>query len=229
MALERKWGRVMADQDPIRVALVDDHELVRVGLADLLRGYPDLTVVGQAASVAEAMARMTDTTVDVLLLDVRLPDGSGIDVCAAWRVQQPATRIIMLTSYSEPEELFRALGTGAAGYLLKSTRGPDLLAAIRTVHAGGTALDPSLAPLVIERAARGAPPDPLEGLSPRERSVLTLIADGRTNREIAEQLSLSETTVKHYVSNLLGKMGWARRAEAAAFLARLDRGNPKPG
>ncbi len=211
----------MANPDPIRVALVDDHELVRVGLADLLTGHIDLTVVGQAASVAEATALMAETPVDVLLLDVRLPDGSGIDVCTAWRDQQPATRIIMLTSYSDPEELFRALGAGAAGYLLKSTRGPDLLAALRTVHGGGTALDPSLAPLVMERAARGAPPDPLQGLSPRERAVLALIADGCTNREIADQLSLSETTVKHYVSNLLGKMGWARRAEAAAFLARL--------
>ncbi len=211
----------MADSTPIRVALVDDHELVRVGLADLLSGHADLAVVGQAASVADALTLMDGASIDVLLLDVRLPDGSGIDVCTAWRDRKPATRIIMLTSYSDPEELFRALAAGAAGYLLKSTRGPDLLAAIRNVHAGGTALDPALAPLVMERAARGAPPDPLQGLSPRERAVLALIADGCTNREIADQLSLSETTVKHYVSNLLGKMGWARRAEAAAFLARI--------
>lgn len=222
----------MASRDaivPIRVALVDDHELVRLGLAELLAGHADMAVVGQAASVAEAQALMDTVAADVLVLDVRLPDGTGIDVWAAWHERQPDTRVIMLTSYSDEAELFQALGAGAAGYLLKSTRGPDLLEAIRVVRAGGSVLDPSLTDVVMHRAGRGQPPDPLSPLTPRERHILTLIADGRTNREIASELTLSETTVKHYVSNLLAKMGWARRAEAAAYLARLGAQPPPRG
>lgn len=204
----------------IRVALVDDHEVVRVGLAGLLRGHPDFTVVAQASSVSEALALIPTTAVDVLLLDVRLPDGSGIDVWRAWKERQPDTRVVMLTSYADDDLLFNALSAGASGYLLKSTRGPQLLEAIRTVAAGGSVLDPSLTDKVMQRATHGVPSDPLNVLTANERRILSLIADGLTNREIGAQLFLSEKTVKHYVSNILSKLGLSRRAEVAAYLAR---------
>jgi two-component system response regulator DevR len=210
--------------DPIRVAVVDDHEVVRVGLAGLLQSHPDYAWAGEAATAAEAYQLMRRTPVDVLLLDIRLPDGSGVDVCRAWKEAQPDTRIIMLTSFGDDELLFASLEAGAAGYLLKNARGRTLLEAIRTVADGGSILDPAVADKVLRRATHPASQDPLDELTAQERRILTLIADGLTNREIGAQVYLSEKTVKHYVSNILSKLGLSRRAEAAAYLARRQAG-----
>jgi two-component system response regulator DevR len=212
------------DQETVRVALVDDHEVVRMGLAGLLDGQPGFSLVGQAGTIAEALQLMKSTTVDVLLLDVRLPGGSGVDVCRTWKEAQPETRVIMLTSFGDDELLFNSLAAGASGYLLKSTRGPQLIEAIRTVADGGSILDPSLTDKVLQRATHSAPADPIDTLTAQERRILSLIADGLTNREIGAQVFLSEKTVKHYVSNILAKLGLARRAEAAAYLARREGG-----
>jgi two-component system response regulator DevR len=209
----------------LKIALVDDHEVVRVGVAGLIQAEPDFELVGQAGSVQEAL-RLKDTTpVDVLLLDIRLPDGSGIDVCRAWMASHPETRIIMLTSFGDDELLFQSLEAGAAGYLLKNTRGRTLIEAIRTVAEGGSILDPAVADKVLRRAVQpAASHDPLDELTAQERKILTLIAEGRTNREIGQIVFLSEKTVKHYVSNILSKLGMSRRAEAAAYLARRQSG-----
>lgn len=212
------------DQETVRVALVDDHEVVRMGLAGLLDGQPGFSLVGQAGTIPEALQLMKSTTVDVLLLDVRLPGGSGVDVCRTWKEAQPETRVIMLTSFGDDELLFNSLAAGASGYLLKSTRGPQLIEAIRTVADGGSILDPSLTDKVLQRATHSAPADPIDTLTAQERRILSLIADGLTNREIGAQVFLSEKTVKHYVSNILAKLGLARRAEAAAYLARREGG-----
>ncbi len=213
---------------PIRVAVVDDHEVVRVGLSGLLQSQPDYEWVGEAATVADALRLMRETSVDVLLLDIRLPDGSGVDVCRTWRENQPDTRIIMLTSFGDDDLLFASLEAGAAGYLLKNARGRTLLEAIRTVADGGSILDPAVADKVLRRATQpAAAQDPLDELTAQERRILSLIADGLTNREIGAQVFLSEKTVKHYVSNILSKLGLARRAEAAAYLAR--RQGPQSG
>jgi two-component system response regulator DevR len=207
----------------VRVALVDDHEVVRVGLAGLLAAQPDFTLVGEAGTVQEALELMRSTAVDVLLLDIRLPDGSGIDVCRQWAQEQPSTHIIILTSFGDDDLLFAALEAGAAGYLLKNARGRTVLEAIRTVADGGSILDPAVASKVLRSA--GAPRthrDPLDELTPQERRILALIAQGLTNREIGARIFLSEKTVKHYVSNILDKLGLTRRAEAAAYLARRE-------
>jgi DNA-binding NarL/FixJ family response regulator len=208
----------------IRVALVDDHEVVRMGLAGLLQEQSDFSLVGQAGTISEAMQMMKSTPVDVLLLDVRLPGGSGVEVCRSWKEAQPETRVIMLTSFGDDELLFNSLAAGASGYLLKSARGPQLVDAIRTVSEGGSILDPSLTDRVLQRATHSAPTDPIDTLTAQERRILSLIADGLTNREIGAQVFLSEKTVKHYVSNILAKLGLARRAEAAAYLARREVG-----
>lgn len=208
---------------PIRVAIVDDHEVVRVGLTELLSTQSDCVFAGEAGSVEEATRLMHAATVDVVLLDIRLPDGSGIDVCSAWKSAHPDTHVIMLTSFGDDDLLFAALEAGAAGYLLKNVRGRTLLDAIRTVADGGSILDPAVAEKVMRRAvAPQATHDLLDDLTAQERRILELIADGMTNREIGEQVFLSEKTVKHYVSNILGKLGLNRRAEAAAYLARHE-------
>lgn len=215
----------MAEQEEvIRVALVDDHEVVRMGLAGLLGGQPGFSLVGQAGTIPEALQLMKTTPVDVLLLDVRLPGGSGVDVCRTWKDAQPETRVIMLTSFGDDELLFSSLAAGASGYLLKSTRGPQLVEAIRTVADGGSILDPTLTDKVLQRATHSTPADPIDTLTAQERRILGLIAEGLTNREIGAQVFLSEKTVKHYVSNILAKLGLARRAEAAAYLARRETG-----
>jgi two-component system response regulator DevR len=209
----------------VRVALVDDHEVVRVGLAGLIQAEPDFVLAGQAGTVAEANRLMETTPVDVLLLDIRLPDGSGIDVCRTWTETHPETRVIMLTSFGDDDLLFQSLEAGAAGYLLKNARGRTLVEAIRTVADGGSILDPAVADKVLRRATQpAAPRDPLDELTAQERRILTLIADGKTNREIGQIVFLSEKTVKHYVSNILSKLGLSRRAEAAAYLARRQGG-----
>lgn len=207
----------------IRVFLLDDHELVRRGLSDLLGVESDIEIVGEASSVAEAMARIPATKPDVAVLDVRLPDGSGVEVCRDIRSNMPEIKCLMLTSYSDDEALFDAIMAGASGYVLKEIRGNDLIEAIRQVAAGKSLLDPALTQKVLERLRTGNQEDErLSALSEQERKILILIGDGLTNRQIGEELHLAEKTVKNYVSSLLAKLGMERRTQAAAFVARLD-------
>jgi DNA-binding NarL/FixJ family response regulator len=209
----------------IRVFLLDDHELVRRGLADLLGVEADIEVVGEASSVAEAMVRIPATKPDVAVLDVRLPDGSGVEVCRDIRSQLSDVQCLMLTSFSDDEALFDAIMAGASGYVLKEIRGNDLVDAIRQVAAGKSLLDPSLTQKVLERLRKGNGEDErLAALSDQERKILILIGDGLTNRQIGEELHLAEKTVKNYVSSLLAKLGMERRTQAAAFVARMDSG-----
>jgi len=214
---------ILAYMDQIRVFLLDDHELVRRGLADLLDVETDLEVVGEASSVAEAMARIPAAQPDVAVLDVRLPDGSGVEVCRDIRSQMPEVRCLMLTSFSDDEALFDAIMAGASGYVLKEIRGHDLVDAIRQVAAGQSLLDPSLTQKVMEKLRRGNEQDErLAALSDQEQRILELIGEGMTNRQIGEEMHLAEKTVKNYVSSLLAKLGMERRTQAAAFVARLD-------
>ena len=207
----------------IRVFLLDDHELVRRGLSDLLGIEADLEVVGEASSVAEALTRIPATQPDVAVLDVRLPDGSGVEVCRDIRSLLPDVKCLMLTSFSDDEALFDAIMAGASGYVLKEIRGHDLVDAIRQVAAGKSLLDPSLTQKVLERLRRGNEQDErLSALSEQERRILELIGEGMTNRQIGEQMHLAEKTVKNYVSSLLAKLGMERRTQAAAFVARME-------
>jgi len=212
--------------DIVRVFLVDDHEVVRRGLKDLIDAEDDLEVVGDAASAGMALAGIAQTSPDVAVLDVRLPDGSGVEVCRDVRARDPRIACLMLTSFGDDEALFDAIMAGAAGYLLKDVRGPDLLDAIRRVAAGDSLLDPSVTGKVLERLRRGDDEDPrLTSLSEQERRILSLIAEGLTNRQIAERMHLAEKTVKNYVSNLLAKLGMQRRTEAAVFYTQVERGD----
>ena len=207
----------------IRVFLLDDHELVRRGLTDLLDTESDLEVVGEASSVAEAMVRIPATKPDVAVLDVRLPDGSGVEVCRDIRSDMPDVKCLMLTSFSDDEALFDAIMAGASGYVLKEIRGHDLVDAIRQVASGRSLLDPSLVQKVLERLRRGNEDDErLASLSDQERRILELIGEGLTNRQIGEHMHLAEKTVKNYVSSLLAKLGMERRTQAAAFVARVE-------
>jgi two-component system response regulator DevR len=211
---------------PVRIFLVDDHELVRRGVRDLLWPEDDLVVVGEASTAEEALERIPQTQPDVAVLDVRLGDGegsaSGIEVCRDIRSNHPEVACVMLTSFADDEALFASIMAGAAGYVLKQIRGADLVGAIRRVGNGESLLDPAVTARVLERL-RNPPPesDPLAGLTPQERRILDLIAEGRTNRQIAEVMFLAEKTVKNYVSHLLAKLGMQRRSEAAAYAARL--------
>jgi len=207
----------------IRVFLLDDHEVVRAGLRALLEGAGDVAVVGEAATVAEALARIPPIHPDVAILDVRLPDGSGVEVCREIRSQMPEIVCLMLTSYADDEALFAAIMAGAAGYVLKQVGGSDLIGDIRKVASGGSLLDPALTESVMLRLRSGQDVDPLLAtLTPQERRILDLIAEGKTNRQIAAEMYLAEKTVKNYVSNLLDKLGMERRAQAASYAARLD-------
>ncbi|MDX1659225.1 MAG: response regulator transcription factor [Nitriliruptorales bacterium] len=211
----------MAD-DPIRVYLVDDHEVVRQGLKALIEAEDDIEVVGEAASAGMAMAGITDTAPDVALLDVRLPDMSGVQVCREVRSQNPDINCLMLTSFSDDEALFDAIMAGAAGYLLKEVQSQDLLEAIRRVADGESLLDPAVTGRVLERLRKGDEEDErLKSLSEQERKILALIAEGLTNRQIAERVHLAEKTVKNYVSNILQKLGMSRRTEAAVFYTQV--------
>lgn len=212
---------------PVRVFLLDDHELVRRGIRDLLGGEEDLVVVGEAATAEEALARIPPTRPDVAVLDVRLAGddqgANGIEVCRDVRSAHPEVACVMLTSFADDEALFASILAGASGYLLKQVRGQDLLGALRKVAAGGSLLDPAVTAQVLERLRNPqSAPDPLADLSSQERRVLALIADGLTNRQIGAEMFLAEKTVKNYVSRLLAKLGMARRSEAAAYAARLD-------
>lgn len=204
-----------------RIFLLDDHEVVRRGIRDLIEDEDDLVVVGEAGTAAEALARLQSVTPDVAVLDARLPDGSGIEVCRQLRERSPRVGVLILTSYEDDEALFAAISAGAAGYLLKQVRGNDLVDAIRRVAAGQSMLDPAVTHAVLERL-RNKPQDPLAELSEQERRVFDHLRDGRSNREIAEEMALSEKTVKNYVSTLLGKLGLERRAQAAAFAHEHD-------
>jgi DNA-binding NarL/FixJ family response regulator len=212
---------------PVRVFLLDDHELVRRGIRDLLWVQEDVTVVGEAATGAEALERIPQTRPDVAILDVRLGDDpaamTGIEVCREVRSAHPEVACLMLTSFADDEALFASIMAGAAGYVLKQIHGADLVTAVRRVAAGESLLDPGVTARVLERLrSPQTEPDPLAVLSPQERRILDLIAEGKTNRQIGEAMFLAEKTVKNYVSHLLSKLGMERRSEAAAYAARLD-------
>lgn len=209
--------------DPTRVFLLDDHEVVRRGLKELLEADGDLVVVGEAGTAAEALARIPPTKPEVAVLDVRLPDGDGVSVCREIRTSHPEIQCLILTSFSDDEALFQAIMAGAAGYVLKQIKGTDLLDAVRRVAAGQSLLDPAVTARVLERLRRGEAEDErLAHLTPQERNILELIAEGLTNRQIAGRVHLAEKTVKNYVSNLLAKLGMERRTQAAVYAARLQ-------
>ena len=210
-----------------RVFLLDDHEIVRRGLRELLESADDLEVVGEAGTAHEAMARIPATRPDVAVLDVRLPDGNGVEVCRDIRSEHPEIRCVMLTSFSDDEALFQAIMAGASGYLLKQVRGTELVDAVQRIAAGQSLLDPSLTARVLDRLR--TPPkvdERLERLTEQERRILDLIAEGLTNRQIADRIHLAEKTVKNYVSNLLSKLGMERRTQAAVFAAGLEKDAP---
>ena len=207
----------------IRVFLLDDHEIVRRGIADLIGLQSDLEVVGEAGTAAEALIRITASQPDVAVLDVRLPDGSGVEVCREIRSLFPNIHVLMLTSYSDDEALFNAIMAGASGFVLKEIRGTDLINAIRQVAAGKSLLDPSVTERVLERLRNGnKEKDELSGLTEQEKTILNLIGEGMTNRQIGEQMHLAEKTIKNYVSGLFAKLGMERRTQAAAYVARLE-------
>jgi two-component system response regulator DevR len=208
----------------IRVFLLDDHEIVRRGLADLLEAEDGIVVVGEAGTAAEALNRIPASRPDVAVLDARLPDGSGIDVCRDIRSSMPEVRCLILTSYDDNDAVFAAVMAGAAGYLLKEIRGSNLVDAIRQVADGKSLLDPTVTERLLARLRDGAPKDArLASLTDREREILELITEGMTNRQIGEHLFLAEKTVKNYVSGLLAKLGMERRTQAAVYGAEVRR------
>ncbi|MFL6120644.1 response regulator [Actinophytocola sp.] len=204
----------------VRVALVDDHEIVRRGLRDLLDGEPGIEVVAEAGGVEEALARVQATSPDVVVVDVRLPDGDGVALCRSLRQLEPAPRCLVLTAFDDERALVEAIMAGASGYLLKQVRGQDLVDAVREVAAGRSLLDPVTTAHVLERMRASAKTDELAGLTERERDVLELVGEGLTNRQIAERLFLAEKTVKNYVTSVLAKLGMERRTQAVAWIAR---------
>lgn len=207
----------------LRLLVVDDHEVVREGLVALLGRRPGFQVVAQAGTVAEAVAAAHRFEPDLVVMDVRLPDGSGVEACREIRSELPRTRVIMLTSYPDEEAVLSAIVAGASGYLLKQTRARDLVAALEAVGRGESLLDPAVTEKVLERVRRlaaGGGTDELAQLTGQERRILALVADGKTNKEIAAEISLSDKTVKNYVSSILSKLNLERRAQAAAFVAR---------
>ena len=205
----------------IKILLVDDHEVVRMGLRTLLERRENIAVVGEAGTVAEAVAAAQRTEPDVIVMDIRLPDGSGVDACREIRGQRPETKVIMLTSYADDEAIYGSIMAGAAGYLLKQTKGQDLASAIGRVAAGESLLDPGITENVLKRMRQLAEgeSDDLAALTPQERKIIGFIAEGKTNKEIAEVVFLSDKTVKNYVSSILSKLNLRRRSEAAAFIA----------
>ena len=217
----------------IRVFLLDDHEVVRRGVRDLLEGQSggDVEVAGEAGTAEEAYRRIPAVRPDVAILDVRLPDGDGVEVCREIRSRHPEIQCLMLTSFADDEALFDSIMAGAAGYVLKQVRGGDLVDSVRRVAAGQSLLDPSVTAKVLDRLRKGPDDDPGVGqLTEQERKILELLAEGLTNRQIGERLYLAEKTVKNYVSNLLMKLGMHRRTEAAVYAARLaDRRKRAPG
>ena len=206
----------------IRVFLLDDHEVVRAGLRELLEHDGDIEVVGESASATEAARRIPALHPDVAILDARLPDGNGIDVCREVRSVDPSIKGLILTSFEDDEALFAAIMAGAAGYVLKQIRGTDLVDAVRRVAAGQSMLDPAVTQRVLERIRNGVEePHELKSLTEQERRILVFVAEGLTNREIAEKMFLAEKTIKNYVSSLLAKLGLERRTQAAVLATRL--------
>ncbi|MDX3851844.1 response regulator transcription factor [Streptomyces sp. AK02-01A] len=223
--------RRFSPENPIRVFLLDDHEVVRRGVQDLLDAEPDIAVVGDAGTVDHALARGPALRPDVALLDVRLPDGDGITACRELRTGMPGLACLMLTSFDDDDALLDAIMAGAAGYVLKEIKGSDLVTAVRTVASGQSMLDPAtttrlMSSLRGEESGEPSEADALAGLSPREREILALIGDGLTNREIGRRLYLSEKTVKNHISRLLAKLGVERRIQAAVLATQAD---PRPG
>ena len=222
----------MAEAEPtraLRLLVVDDHEVVRQGLVALLDRRPGFQVVAQAGSVQEATAQARLHRPDIVVMDVRLPDGSGVEACREIRAELPDTRVIMLTSFPDDEAVLSAIVAGASGYLLKQIRARDLVAALEAVGRGESLLDPAVTERVLERVrriAKGESNDELSVLTPQEQKILMLVAEGKTNKEIATDVFLSDKTVKNYVSSILSKLNLERRAQAAAFVAkqRSERG-----
>lgn len=212
----------------ISVFLVDDHEVVRRGVRELLEDEVDLTVVGEAATARQALARIPAARPQVAVLDVRLPDGNGVGLCRELRAREPGLACLMLTSFADDQALLDAVLAGAAGYVLKDVRGSDLVDGIRSVAAGGSLLDPQATSVVLARLRAPRPPDPLAGLSEQERRVLALVGEGLTNREIAVRLLLAEKTVKNYVSNVLAKLGLQRRTQVAVLATELRHRGDRP-
>jgi len=212
------------EEGKITVFLLDDHEVVRRGVHELLAMEDDIEVVGEAGTAADALGRIPATRPDVAVLDVRLPDGSGVEVCREIRSKDESIKCLMLTSYADDEALFDAIMAGASGYALKAIRGDELLTAIRDIAAGKSLLDPEATARVLERLRDGGPKadSRLAGLTDQERRILDLIGEGLTNRVIGERLHLAEKTIKNYVSSLLAKLGMERRAQAAAYVARIQ-------
>lgn len=223
-----------ADRDTARpkvtVFLVDDHEVVRRGLIDLLGSDPELEVVGEAGSVREALARIPAAQPDVAVLDVRLPDGNGIELCRELLSELADLRCLMLTSYSSDEAMLDAILAGASGYVVKDIKGMELAQAIKDVGAGHSLLDNrAAAALMAKLRGETEKPDPLSGLTQQERILLDLLAEGLTNKQIADRMFLAEKTVKNYVSRLLAKLGMQRRTQAAVFASKLNRPHPADG
>ncbi len=209
--------------NPLRILVVDDHEIVRQGLVSLLERREGFQVVAQAGTVAEATENARKFQPDLVIMDVRLPDGSGIEACREIRAEFPTTRIIILTSYPDEEAVFASIVAGASGYLLKQIRGRDLVAALESVGRGESLLDPAVTEKVLDRVRRiasGTYTDELAQLTRQEQKILLLIAEGKTNKQIASDIFLSDKTVKNYVSSILAKLNLQRRSQAAAFVAR---------
>ena len=206
---------------PIRVFLLDDHEIVRRGIRELLESEGDIVVVGESGSAQEAARRIPALRPDVAILDGRLPDGSGIDVCRDIRSVDPSIKALILTSYDDDDALFAAIMGGAAGYILKQVRGNDFIDTVRRVAAGQSTLDPAMTATVLERVRNGPPKDKeLEALTAQEQKILELIGQGMTNRQVAEEMFLAEKTVKNYVSSMLAKLGLTSRTQAAIFATK---------
>ncbi|MFJ1704994.1 response regulator [Kitasatospora sp. NPDC088346] len=218
-------------QQPLRVFLLDDHEVVRLGVRDLLEAEPDIEVVGEGGTCAEALARVPALRPRVAVLDVRLPDGDGVTVCRELRDRVPGLVCLMLTSFDDDDALLDAIMAGAAGYVLKQVKGADLVGAVRTVASGQSMLDPATTRRLMESLRHHEEADPdaaLAQLTPREREILALVGEGRTNREIGQELYLAEKTVKNHVSRLLAKLGVERRLQAAVIAAHADPHQPPP-
>ena len=214
-----------ASSGGIKVFLLDDHEIVRRGVRDMLEAEPDITVIGEAGTAESALARIPALRPHVAVLDVRLPDGDGVTVCREIRSRMPEVACLMLTSFGDDEALFDAIMAGAAGYVLKQIRGTDLVGAVRTVASGESMLDPEAASKVLARMRdQASKADPLAGLTLQERKILELIGEGLTNRQIGEQMFLAEKTVKNYVSSLFAKLGIERRTQAAVYATRIFTG-----
>ncbi|MGW0870711.1 response regulator [Streptomyces sp. NPDC002740] len=216
----------MREEGKITVFLLDDHEVVRRGVREMLSVESDIEVVGEAGTATDALVRIPATRPDVAVLDVRLPDGSGVEVCREIRSRDDSVKCLMLTSYADDEALFDAIMAGASGYVLKAIRGEELLTAVRDVAAGRSLLDPVATARVLQRLREGTPKadDRLAHLTDQERRILDLIGEGLTNRQIGTELHLAEKTIKNYVSGLLSKLGMQRRSQAAAYVARMQAG-----